>query len=45
MENSSYSAPRIEKIGSFRKMTNGLWFGKYRDLFGGKAAFQVTIKF
>ncbi len=39
MENS-YSAPRIAKAGSFREVTNGLWCGCYRDLFGGRSLFK-----
>ena len=32
-----YSKPMIEKVASFKKNTFGLWFGKYIDIFGGKA--------
>ncbi|MFK0008268.1 keywimysin-related RiPP [Paenarthrobacter sp. NPDC090520] len=39
MENS-YSAPRIAHAGSFRKVTNGIWCGRYRDLFCGRSIFK-----
>jgi hypothetical protein len=38
-----YTAPAIEKIDSFRKATRGVWFGKFRDVFGGKAVIQIVI--
>ncbi|HKU35367.1 MAG TPA: keywimysin-related RiPP [Paenarthrobacter sp.] len=40
MENT-YSAPRIARAGSFRKVTNGLWCGRYRDVFGGRSLFKL----
>ena len=32
---SNYIAPKIEQVGSYRKLTNGVWFGRWRDIFGG----------
>jgi len=32
-----YTAPAIEKLGTFRQNTNGLWWGKCQDFFGAKA--------
>ncbi|MFF1828427.1 keywimysin-related RiPP [Paenarthrobacter sp. NPDC058040] len=43
MTGNTYSAPRIAPVGSFRKVTNGYWFGRWRDIFGGRAFIKVTI--
>ncbi|MFJ4171319.1 lasso RiPP family leader peptide-containing protein [Paenarthrobacter sp. NPDC089714] len=42
MENTYY-APRVARVGSFRKVTNGYWFGRWRDIFGGHAFIKITI--
>jgi hypothetical protein len=39
----TYTAPTMEKLGGFRESTRGLWFGKFRDVFGGKAIAQIVI--
>lgn len=36
MAKVSYVAPMIEKIGGFRKLTNGYPFFSNRDIFGGR---------
>lgn len=43
MMNNSYSAPRIAPMGAFREVTNGAWFGHWRDIFGGRAFIKITI--
>lgn len=35
--------PRVTDAGKFRKVTNGVWFGKWRDIFGGRAFIRVEI--
>lgn len=40
---SNYIAPKIEQVGSYRKLTNGVWFGRWRDIFGGRAFIKVTV--
>lgn len=37
MKQTAYAAPIVRNLGSFRSSTNGVWFGKCRDIFGGKA--------
>jgi hypothetical protein len=39
----SYVAPSISELGSFRAVTNGIWFGSFRDIFGGRAVIKVII--
>ncbi|EIR3694510.1 putative RiPP precursor [Enterococcus faecalis] len=43
MTKQNYSKPLIEKIAGFKESTRGLWTGKFRDVFGGRALFQVVI--
>jgi len=43
MMKSNYSAPRVARVGSFREVTNGVWFGRWRDVFGGRAFVKVDI--
>ena len=43
MMNITYSKPSIEKVASFKESTQGLWTGKFVDVFGGRALFQVVI--
>ncbi|EPP0902206.1 lasso RiPP family leader peptide-containing protein [Enterococcus termitis] len=43
METKNYSKPSIEKVASFKESTRGLWTGKFRDVFGGRALFQIVI--
>lgn len=31
-----YAAPTLERMGSFREMTNGYPWWRYRDIFGGR---------
>lgn len=40
-----YSKPTIETIANFKKDTNGLWFGRFVDIFGGRAVVKVTIEY
>ncbi|WP_430110975.1 lasso RiPP family leader peptide-containing protein [Paenibacillus sp. B1-33] len=35
MTNVVYSKPTIEKIASFKESTKGIWYGRFRDAFGG----------
>lgn len=39
-----YSAPIVKEVAKFRKATRGVWFGKFRDVFGGKAVVRVSIE-
>lgn len=39
-----YSKPVLEKVASFKKQTYGVWFGKFTDIFGGKAVIRITIE-
>ncbi|WP_155250172.1 putative RiPP precursor [Ruminococcus flavefaciens] len=32
----TYNKPSFEKVASFKNKTMGLWFGNFKDLFGGK---------
>lgn len=43
MAMSNYIAPRMTKVGGFRSVTNGVWFGRWRDIFGGKAFVKVDF--
>ena len=40
---SAYAVPEIVELGRFRSVTNGVWFGRWRDLFGGKAFVKVEV--
>lgn len=40
-----YCKPTFESIATFKKDTNGLWTGKFRDAFGGRAIVKITIEF
>lgn len=40
-----YNKPTLEKVASFKKDTNGLFFGKFTDVFGGRAVVQIVIRF
>lgn len=39
-----YNKPSFEKIASYNTITNGLWTGKWRDIFGGRAIIKITIE-
>ena len=39
----NYVAPSVSELGSFRAVTNGVWFGSFRDIFGGRAFIKVII--
>jgi hypothetical protein len=43
MGDSTYVAPKVAELGSFRAVTNGVWFGAWRDVFGGKAFIKVDL--
>lgn len=43
MMKQSYVSPQIVDAGKFRRITNGLWFGKCRDIFGGRAFVCISI--
>lgn len=36
-----YVAPSVEQIGTFRAVTNGVWWGRFRDIFGARAPFAI----
>lgn len=36
-----YVAPSMERIGTFRAVTNGVWWGRFRDVFGARAPFAI----
>ena len=40
-----YNKPIFEKVANFKKDTNGVWFGKFTDIFGGRAVFQIVINY
>ncbi|KDE73918.1 hypothetical protein FUSO7_05620 [Fusobacterium necrophorum BFTR-2] len=40
-----YSKPTIEKIADFKNDTNGIWFGRFVDIFGGRAVVKITIQY
>lgn len=37
----SYVTPEVLEIADYHEATNGLWFGNWRDLFGGKAFIAI----
>ena len=39
----TYNKPSFEKVASFKENTMGLWFGKWTDIFGGKACIYIEI--
>ncbi|WP_157769543.1 putative RiPP precursor [Ruminococcus albus] len=39
----TYNKPSFEKISSFKESTMGVWFGKFKDIFGGKAVVEIVI--
>ncbi|EPY11151.1 MULTISPECIES: lasso RiPP family leader peptide-containing protein [Paenibacillus] len=41
MTNVVYSKPTIEKVASFKESTKGIWFGRYRDVLGGRALTRI----
>jgi len=43
MTKKSYVAPQLIEIGMFRAVTNGVWFGRWRDIFGGRAFIRVDV--
>ncbi|WCF07249.1 lasso RiPP family leader peptide-containing protein [Paenibacillus thiaminolyticus] len=43
MTNVVYSKPTIEKVASFKESTKGLWTGKFKDLFGGRAVIKIEF--
>lgn len=40
-----YTKPSIEKIATFKKHTHGVWFGKFTDIFGGRAVVKIVITY
>lgn len=38
-----YITPQVTEIGSFKSLTKGVWFGRWRDIFGGRAFIKVEI--
>lgn len=41
MQKANYIAPEISEIGAFADVTNGVWFGSWRDIFGGRAFIAI----
>ena len=44
MTTVEYSAPAIQKVADFQESTQGLWFGKFTDVFGGRAVIRIIIE-
>lgn len=40
---SNYVTPRVSEVGSFKSLTNGVWFGRWRDVFGGRAFIKIEV--
>ncbi|XVG95397.1 putative RiPP precursor [Eubacteriales bacterium KG127] len=40
-----YSKLTIEKIADFKNDTKGIWFGRFVDIFGGRAVVKITIQY
>lgn len=40
-----YCKPTFESVATFKRDTKGLWTGKFRDVFGGRALFEVIIRY
>ncbi|WP_155250169.1 putative RiPP precursor [Ruminococcus flavefaciens] len=38
----TYNKPSVEKVASFKDNTMGLWYGKFRDIFGAKTYFNLA---
>ena len=38
----TYNKPSFEKVASFKDNTMGLWYGKFRDIFGAKTYFNLA---
>lgn len=45
MKKQNYSKPSIEKVAGFKESTRGLWTGKFRDVFGGRAIIRIHIQY
>ncbi|MBR2652217.1 lasso RiPP family leader peptide-containing protein [bacterium] len=45
MNKVEYSKPTIEQVATFKDSTNGLWTGRFRDVFGGRALIQLVIRY
>ncbi len=43
MAKKCYVSPSVVDAGKFRTVTNGVWFGRWRDIFGGRAFIYVEI--
>lgn len=43
MSATKYAAPTVDEVASFREDTRGLWFGRYRDVFGARALVKIVI--
>ncbi len=41
MTKARYVSPAMEQIGSFHVVTNGVWWGRFRDVFGARAPFAI----
>ncbi len=41
MTKKVYAAPMMERIGDFHAVTNGVWWGRFRDVFGARAPFAI----
>ncbi|WP_155250171.1 putative RiPP precursor [Ruminococcus flavefaciens] len=41
----TYNKPSFEKVASFKNSTMGLCFGKWNDIFGGRAIIKIEIGF
>lgn len=43
MRKKTYVTPIVTSVGDFREVTNGLWFGRWRDIYGGRAFIKISI--
>ncbi|WEO78734.1 putative RiPP precursor [Cryobacterium sp. SO2] len=41
MNKSAYISPSVQTLGEFKSVTNGVWFGSWRDIFGGRAFIAI----
>jgi hypothetical protein len=41
MTKSRYVVPAITQVGRFQTVTNGVWWGRFRDIYGARAPFAI----
>lgn len=45
MSATLYAASTVEEVASFHEDTRGLWFGRFRDVFGARALVKIVISY